>query len=248
MSRLLRSYPFIIGIAVFILALFLGWGLPMIFPSTPHNGVIITIIGLIISAPFFIGAYILYRSQKNALNQVLPRSRRGKVIFAIGIVLILASLGGAGSLLSFQGKTTETISVAPKEIAIYQPPYTTYGDFVVHNNQPDKTEFDVWVVLTLHDCSIDFSHIEMNIPNSELERVPDWGSSPLSSEFALLGNNTRGQQFMQYRIRKLVPSESRSFILIVAPTANDFVGGNASIALSIGGYSDTPGPVIGQGD
>ncbi len=36
----------------------------MIMPSTPSNGILITIIGVLVSAPFFIWAYILYRRQQ----------------------------------------------------------------------------------------------------------------------------------------------------------------------------------------
>lgn len=35
----------------------------MIIPSTPQNGILITIIGVMVSAPFFIKAYKLYKRQ-----------------------------------------------------------------------------------------------------------------------------------------------------------------------------------------
>jgi hypothetical protein len=43
----------------------------MIIPSTPHNGILITIMGCIIAAPFFIWASILHRRQIQAKNEPL---------------------------------------------------------------------------------------------------------------------------------------------------------------------------------
>ena len=36
----------------------------MIFPSTPHNGIIITVVGILVSAPFFIWGFVLYKKQQ----------------------------------------------------------------------------------------------------------------------------------------------------------------------------------------
>jgi hypothetical protein len=36
----------------------------MIIPNSPHNGILITIAGLILSAPFFIWAFVLYKRQQ----------------------------------------------------------------------------------------------------------------------------------------------------------------------------------------
>jgi len=44
----------------------------MVIPSTPHNGILITIVGLIISAPFFIWAYILYKRQNENKGKPSP--------------------------------------------------------------------------------------------------------------------------------------------------------------------------------
>ena len=64
MLGLLRLHQFLLALGTFLLALFLGWGLPMIFPSTPHNGIAITVIGAVLTAPLFIRAFILYRRQQ----------------------------------------------------------------------------------------------------------------------------------------------------------------------------------------
>lgn len=66
MRELLKLYQFWLSIGLFLLALLSGWGLPMIIPSTPHNGILITIVGCLIAAPFFIWAYIIYRRQKQS--------------------------------------------------------------------------------------------------------------------------------------------------------------------------------------
>jgi hypothetical protein len=65
MRQLFKLWQTWLSIALFLLALFLGVGLPMIIPSTPYNGVIIIIIGLAVSVPLFIWAYRLYRRQKS---------------------------------------------------------------------------------------------------------------------------------------------------------------------------------------
>jgi hypothetical protein len=65
MRELFKLWQTWLGIASFVISQFLGWGLPMIIPSTPYNGVLIIIIGIVVSAPFFIWAYKLYRHQKS---------------------------------------------------------------------------------------------------------------------------------------------------------------------------------------
>jgi len=59
-----KLYQFWLGIGLFFISLFLGWGLPMIISSTPQNGIRITLIGVFVSILFFIWAYILYRRQQ----------------------------------------------------------------------------------------------------------------------------------------------------------------------------------------
>lgn len=56
-------------------------------------------------------------------------------------------------MYTYGTKAEEVVSVAPQEIPIQQLPYATYGDFVIHNNEADKTQFDVWVVITFDDGS-----------------------------------------------------------------------------------------------
>ena len=69
---MLKLYQFWLGIGLFLLALLLGWGLPMIIPSTLHNGILITIVGFVISAPFLIWAYVLYRRQIKSQEKSFP--------------------------------------------------------------------------------------------------------------------------------------------------------------------------------
>jgi hypothetical protein len=149
----------------------------------------------------------------------------------------------------YGAKTEEIVSISPKEIPIEQLPYTTYGSFVVHNNQADKTKFNVWVVATFNDCIIDLSHIALNSPTLERATIPNLSSVPISLDyFGLAGNNTKNQQVICLFIRQLVPSETCTFTLSVEPTANDIVGENASMVLNISGYSDEPWKMIGQGE
>lgn len=65
MRQLLKLPQTLVGIAVLVLTQFLGWGLPMIIPSTPYNGILIIIIGVAISIPLFIWAYKSYRHQRS---------------------------------------------------------------------------------------------------------------------------------------------------------------------------------------
>jgi hypothetical protein len=65
MRQLFKLWQTWLSIALFLLALFLGVGLPMIIPSTPYNGAVIIIVGLAVSVPLFIWAYKLYRRQKS---------------------------------------------------------------------------------------------------------------------------------------------------------------------------------------
>ena len=58
MRQLLKLPQTFVGIAVLILTQFLGWGLPMIIPSTPYNGILIIIIGVAISIPLFIEDFV----------------------------------------------------------------------------------------------------------------------------------------------------------------------------------------------
>jgi hypothetical protein len=58
MRQLLKLPQTLVGIAVLILTQFLGWGLPMIIPSTPYNGILIIIIGVAISIPLFIEDFV----------------------------------------------------------------------------------------------------------------------------------------------------------------------------------------------
>lgn len=59
MRTLIRKYPLWVAIATGILAAMLGWGLPMISYDF-HSGILITVIGILISVPFFLRAYQLY--------------------------------------------------------------------------------------------------------------------------------------------------------------------------------------------
>jgi len=79
MRQLFRLFQFWLGIGVLALSLFLGWGLPMIIPSTPQNGIVITIVGAAISVPFFIKAYRLYKHQ-TVMPQLLEESVRLNLI------------------------------------------------------------------------------------------------------------------------------------------------------------------------
>ena len=58
MRQLLKLPQTLVGIAVLILTQFLGWGLPMIIPSTPYNGILIINIGVAISIPLFIEDFV----------------------------------------------------------------------------------------------------------------------------------------------------------------------------------------------
>jgi len=62
--QLLKLPEFVVGIALLVLSLLLGWGLSMVIPTTPHNGILITIGGFLISGPFFLRAYQLYAHLK----------------------------------------------------------------------------------------------------------------------------------------------------------------------------------------
>ena len=48
----------------------------MIIPSTPHNGIIITIVGALISIPLFVWAYVLYRRPNKKVAE-LGKRREG---------------------------------------------------------------------------------------------------------------------------------------------------------------------------
>ena len=65
MREILKLYQTRLSIAILILTLFLGVGLPMIIPSTPYNGILIIIIGSAISIFLFIWAYKSYKRQRS---------------------------------------------------------------------------------------------------------------------------------------------------------------------------------------
>lgn len=69
MRQLFKLPQTLVSIAVFTLSLFFGLGLPMIIPSTPYNGVIIIIVGIAVSVPLFVWAYMSYRRQKFAQGE-----------------------------------------------------------------------------------------------------------------------------------------------------------------------------------
>lgn len=175
-------------------------------------------------------------------NARLKRYRDWGIAFTCVVVFL-----AVGFPIMYTYKAEEVISIAPKEFSIQKLPYSTYGNFVVHNNLNDKTEFNVWVVITFDDCSIDFSRIGINSPNLERGIVSNFGDIPISSNyFALAGNNTKGQQVICLFIRQLIPSETCTFKLQIEPTVNDFVGEDANIGFSIASYSDNPWKVIGK--
>ena len=101
MWRLFRSPQFIAGVAVIILTLLPGWGVPMIFPSTPHLGVLLTVIGIVISAPLFYWAYVLYKHQKNNKQANGKQAKSSAVGGLVG-----RSVGGRIENSSFKGKIT----------------------------------------------------------------------------------------------------------------------------------------------
>jgi hypothetical protein len=73
MRELLKLYQIWVGVGLLILSQFFSWGLPMIITPTFHNGILITIIGVFVSAPFFIWAYKLYRHQKKTPQELLGK-------------------------------------------------------------------------------------------------------------------------------------------------------------------------------
>jgi len=80
MRNLFKLYQFWISIGLFLLALFFGWGLPMLIPSTPHNGIIITIFGVIISLPFLIWAFVLYKREGKKKTETRDQNSRNNAI------------------------------------------------------------------------------------------------------------------------------------------------------------------------
>jgi hypothetical protein len=84
---LLRKYQVWVGIGGVVLAPFLGGGVPMI-PYNLHDGVLITIVGFLVSAPFFVRAYQLYA-------HLIIKRRTWIIIIAVtivGVALIVTQL------------------------------------------------------------------------------------------------------------------------------------------------------------
>jgi hypothetical protein len=101
MSFLSRPPSFFIGIAINAIMLSLSWAVPMIFPSTSHNGIIIAIIGIVISLPFFVWAYASYKGKKE-IKDILPTKARGKVMIFSGSIFIIIGFLIVISQLDFQ--------------------------------------------------------------------------------------------------------------------------------------------------
>ena len=82
----------------------------MIIPSTPHNGIIITIIGAIISTPFFIWAFLLYKDPGQSIKSLFPQRRRQGMIIVIGAVLMIVGFGLIVSQLDFHKEVSPPTS------------------------------------------------------------------------------------------------------------------------------------------
>lgn len=71
----------------------------MIVPSTPHNGIIITVIGVLISGYVFFRAYRLYESGKNSVPRGTTRIDHSRQELEKGIALIIPPAGAYETLL-----------------------------------------------------------------------------------------------------------------------------------------------------
>ena len=92
---------FYIGVAINIIAFAIAGGLPMIVPSTPLNGFIICMLGLMVSIPFFAWAYALYRGN-SSVKDIIPKTRLKKMIACLGFIIIVVGVVLLLSQLDFQ--------------------------------------------------------------------------------------------------------------------------------------------------
>lgn len=101
--ELLKSHPFINLVALTILTIGLSLGLQMIPPSTPHNGISIIILTLVIAIPFYIWDFALYKQQKAPGTRILPQKGGAKMIFIFGVIFIVIGFVMVITQLDFKG-------------------------------------------------------------------------------------------------------------------------------------------------
>jgi hypothetical protein len=103
-----------VSIALVILsAISFGWGLPMIIPSNPHNGIILFISGLILSGIIFLHSYEVWK-QKNYGNKWIVVLCFGFVIMMLLIFNIQYS--NASTLISQLRLNTSKTSISSDNI------------------------------------------------------------------------------------------------------------------------------------
>jgi hypothetical protein len=101
--ELLKSHPFIISIPLTILPLGIGWGLSMLLPSTVHNGISIIVLTIVVMAPFLVWDYTLF---KKLGSKAFPKKGGKKVIFYVGVLLLIVGSAMILTQMNFRGGTT----------------------------------------------------------------------------------------------------------------------------------------------
>jgi len=135
MPDFLNFRSIIIFIASAIITGGIWWGLAMLLPSTPHNGISIIVISVVVGVILFILAYI---QTKRPRQSKLPRGGRGKMVFIFGIIFIVAGLLMEITQLDFHITTTEEtapqLQVTPTDIRDDNMAVTTMTIYVLNDS------------------------------------------------------------------------------------------------------------------
>lgn len=136
--ELFKTHLVVNLIALFVLALGLGVGLPMMIISTPHNGLSVVILTLTIVIALLIYDYILY---KKLGRDALPKRRVRQAMFYLGIAFVVAGFTIVITQMNFKSETQTQASTQPSIATSAQAPITpVFPIFVV----PKQTQYLVF--------------------------------------------------------------------------------------------------------
>ena len=140
------------------------------------------------------------------------------------------------------------ISIEPDSISLGQLPWQIKTNFLVRNNTGDNTLFDVWMMISLNDCSIKSNYISITTPDSEEALVETVGN--VSVDFTCVrfdGTNKKGKQIIFMLIHHLVANETRPFTIKVSCFNDAIIGERPQLSMSVVGHSSVPTNLISSG-
>ncbi len=180
------------------------------------------------------------------------KRKNGKKLVMITTVatligLLLAALGLFG--YPYIKSLIRPINIEPDEISLQQSPWSIKAIFTVSNLRPDKTQYDVWIMLEFNDCTIDPQRLSFELPSLEDTMSGTVGHVVANYDCVIVtGFNLQNKLVAFLIIHHLLANQSLQIVTKI-DSSQGFVGGkDAKISIKSIRYSDTPVNLVSRGN